>query len=98
MLEHIIDIMTWKDNFPCASGLLRMILLVASAAHVIVAVASAGKPMLQRCMAEDQAALLTVSVPVLPFEVPERVSRLLGLEAAVKALSHLAILVLFRPE
>ena len=40
-------------------------------------------------MLEDQAALLTVSVPVLPFEVPERVSRLLGLEAAAKAtLSH----------
>ncbi|CAE7899797.1 Pfdn6, partial [Symbiodinium sp. KB8] len=67
----------WKDNFPCASGLLRMILLVASAAHVIV------------------AALLTVSVPVLPFEVPERVSRLLGLEVTpLMALQQMASFLL----
>ncbi|CAE7549531.1 Pfdn6, partial [Symbiodinium microadriaticum] len=66
-----------QDNFPCASGLLRMILLVASAAHVIV------------------AALLTVSVPVLPFEVPERVSRLLGLEVTpLMALQQMASFLL----
>ena len=91
LLEHIRD-MTWKDCFPCAAGLLRMILFVASAAHVIVAFASAERPhfaLYPGSMLEDQAALLTVSVPVLPFEVPERVSRLLGLEAAAKAtLSH----------
>ncbi|CAE7357535.1 Pfdn6 [Symbiodinium sp. CCMP2456] len=66
-----------QDNYPCASGLLRMILFVASAAHVIV------------------AALLTVSVPVLPFEVPERVSRLLGLEVTpLMALQQMASFLL----
>ena len=36
---------------------------------------------MKQCGCNLQAAVLSVSMPVLPFHMPDRVSRLLGLEA-----------------
>ncbi|CAE7708907.1 Pfdn6, partial [Symbiodinium necroappetens] len=56
--------------------------------------AAAGQFSLRFRVAEN-AALLTVSVPVLPFELPERVSRLLGLEVTpLMALQQMASFLL----